>query len=60
LQHEAVADHADIRAVAENFAQPAEEVGAVARQLLHALRQRHVQPLAELGEADCDSLSFFS
>ncbi len=51
LQHEAVADDADIRAVAENVAQPSEEVGAEARQFLHALGQRHVEPLAEIGEA---------
>ena len=51
LQHEAVADDADVRAVAENAAQPSEEVGAVARQLLHPLGQRHVEPLAEVGDA---------
>ena len=51
LEHEAVADDADVGPVAEDRAQPAEEVGAVARQFLHALRQRHVEPLAEIGDA---------
>ena len=36
--------------VAENGAQPAEEFRAVARQFLHPLRQRDVQPLAEIGD----------
>ena len=34
----------------EDFAQPAEEVGAVAVELLHALRQRDVQAAAEIGD----------
>ena len=51
LEHEAVADDANVGAVAENFAQPAEEVGAIARQFLHPLRQRDVEPLAEIGDA---------
>ena len=51
LEHEAVADDADVGPVAENGAQPPEEVGAVARQFLHPLRQRHVEPLAEIGDA---------
>ena len=37
-------------AVAEDLAQPAEEVGAVAVELLHALRQRDVEALAEIGD----------
>ena len=59
LQHETVADDADIGAVAEDVAQPAEEVGAIARQFLHALRQRHVQPLAEVGDARLRLLVLF-
>ena len=51
LEHEAVADHADVRPVAEDRAQPAEEFGAEARQFLHALRQREIEPLAEIGDA---------
>ena len=51
MEHEAVADDADVGPVAEDVAQLAEKVGAVARQFLHALRQRQVQPLAEIGEA---------
>ena len=43
LEHEAVADDADVRAVAEDLAQAAEEVRAVARELLHPLGQRHVE-----------------
>ena len=50
LEHEAVADDADVGAVAEDFAQLAEEIRAVARQLLHPLRQRDVQALAEVGD----------
>ena len=51
LEHEAVADDLDIVAVAEDLAQLAEEVRAVARQFLHALGERHIQPLAEIGDA---------
>ena len=50
LEHEAIADDADVRPVAEDVAQLAEEVRAVARQFLHALRQRDVQALAEVGD----------
>ena len=50
LEHEAVADDADVGAIAEDFAQLAEEVRPVARQFLHALRQRDVQALAEVGD----------
>ena len=50
LEHEAVADDADVGAVAEDFAQLAEEIRAVARQFLHPLRQRDVQALAEVGD----------
>ena len=49
LEHEAVADDADIGAIAQNGAQAAEEFRTVARQFLHALRQRDVQALAEIG-----------
>ena len=44
-KHEAVADHADVWAVAEDGAQPPEEVGAIARQFLHALRQRDIEQI---------------
>ena len=37
--------------VAEDLAQAAEEVGAVARQLLHPLGQRDVEAAAEIGDA---------
>ncbi len=50
LEDEAVADDADVLAVGQDLAQAAEEVGAVAVQLLHALRQRHVQAAAEIGD----------
>ncbi len=36
--------------VGQDFAQPPEEVGAVAVEFLHPLRQRHVEPLAEVGD----------
>src|SRR5262245_4782801 len=51
LEHEAVADDADVGPIAENGTQPPEEVGTVARQLLHALGQRHVQTLPQIGDA---------
>ena len=51
LEHEPVADHADIRAVAEDLAEAAEEVGPVAGEFLDLLRQRDVQPASELGDA---------
>ena len=50
LEDKAVADDADVRTIAENVAQPAEEIRAVARQFLNALRQRDVQALAEVGD----------
>ena len=50
LEDEAVADDADVGPVAEDLAQPPEEVGAVARQFLHALGERDVQPPAEVGD----------
>ena len=56
LEDEAVADDAHVRPVAEDLPQPAEEIRAIARKFLHALRQRDVEPLAKLGEA---GLRFF-
>ena len=50
LEDEAVADHPDVGTVAENLAEPAEEVGAIARQLLDALGERHVEPAPEIGD----------
>ena len=43
LEHEAVADDADVAAVLQQFAQAAEEVGAIALQLLHLAGQRRVE-----------------
>src|SRR3954469_8595183 len=51
LEYEAVPDDADIRPVAEDRAQPSEEVGPVSRQLLHPLGERHVEALAEVSDA---------
>ena len=51
FEHEAVADHANVLAVAQQLAQPAEEVGAVALQLLHLLGQQDVEAGAEVGDA---------
>src|SRR6185312_15805247 len=59
LEDEAVADDADIRTIAENVAQLAEEIRAVARQFLHALRQRDVQTLAEVGDVQLRVLLLF-
>ena len=50
LEDEAVADDADVLAVGEDFAQPAEEVRPVAVEFLHALRQRDIQAAAEIGD----------
>ena len=50
LEHEAVAHHQDVGALRQDLAQPAEEFRAIARQLLHALGKRRVQPLAEVGD----------
>ena len=50
LEHEAVADDADVGPVAEDLAQPPEEIRAVAGELLHPLRQRDVEPAAEVGD----------
>ena len=60
LEDETVADDADIRPFAEDGAQSSEEVGAIARQFLHALSERGVEPLAEIGDAGLDSRSRFS
>ena len=50
LEHETVADDADVLAIGQDFAQPAEEIRPVAVELLHALRQRDVQAPAEVGD----------
>ena len=50
LEDEAVADHQDVGALAEDLAQAPEEFRAVARQLLDALRQRRIEPLAEIDD----------
>src|SRR5262245_65520691 len=51
LEHEAIADDADVGPIAENGAQPSAEVGTVAPKLLHAVGQRHRAPPAENGAA---------
>jgi len=51
LQHETVADDANVRTVAEDFAEPSEEVRPVAGQLLGPLRQREIEPLGEILDA---------
>ncbi len=49
LQHEAVAHFLDVGTIAEDQAQAAEEIRAVALQLLHLLGERDVEALAEVG-----------
>jgi hypothetical protein len=49
LEHETVANHPHIFAARQDLAQAAEEIGAVAVELLHPLRQRDIQPTAEIG-----------
>src|SRR6266480_1806814 len=51
LEYETVADDPDVRTIAEDGTQAAEEFRAIARQFLHPLRQRDVEPLAEIGDA---------
>ena len=50
LEHEAVADDLDARPVRQHVTQLAEELAAIALQLLDLRRQRHVQLLAEIGD----------
>ena len=50
FEDEAVADDMDVGARAEDLAQAAEEVGAVAREFLHLLRQRDIEARAEIGD----------
>ena len=50
LEHEPVADDPHVLAVAQRPAQLAEELRAVLRQLLDLAGQRHVEPLAEIGD----------
>ena len=50
FEHEPVADHLDVGPRAEDLPQPPEEVGAVAVELLHLLRERDIEPLAEIGD----------
>jgi len=49
LEHKAVTHDAHVGTIAQDGAQPAEEVRAIARELLHPLRQRDIQPLAKVG-----------
>ena len=51
FEHEAVADDADVLAVLQELAQAAEEVGAVALQLLHLAGERRVEARAEILDA---------
>src|SRR5262249_37188350 len=50
LEHETIADDPNIGTIAQNRAEPAEEIGAVARQFLHPLGERKVEALAEVGK----------
>ena len=50
LEDEAVADDADVFAVGKDFAQPPEEIGAVAVEFLDTLGQRDVETPAEIGD----------
>jgi hypothetical protein len=54
LEYEAIADHPDIRVVAKDLVQLAEKFRTVTQQFLHALRQRHIQTLPEIGDAVAD------
>ena len=50
LEDEAVANDPDIRPIAQDLAQPPEELRAIARELLHLARERCVEALAEIGD----------
>src|SRR6478672_10461033 len=49
LKNEPVTYNADIGAVAENRAQPSEELRSIAREFLYALSKRDVKALTEIG-----------
>ena len=51
FEHEAVADDADVLAVLQELAQAAEEVRAIALQLLHLPGQRRVEARAQILDA---------
>src|SRR6185437_12229869 len=59
LKDETVADHADIGAIAEDFPQLSEEVRPITFELVHPLRQRDVQALAEFRDAALGILILF-
>src|SRR5215475_5093961 len=59
LQHKAVADHAYVRTVAENFTKLAEEIRAIPLQLVNPLCQSQIEPLAEFGDAGLRLLVLF-
>src|SRR5690606_39864656 len=48
LEHEPVADDADILPVLQQLTQPAEEVRTIALQLLYLARKCRVEPLAQI------------
>src|SRR5215467_9919836 len=50
LEHESIADNPDIRPIAKDLTEAPKKFGAIARQLLYPLSQRHVEPLAEIGD----------
>ena len=52
LENESVADDSDVGTGADRLAQPAEELGAVARQFLHLAGQGGVEPAAEVGDLE--------
>src|SRR5439155_2516592 len=47
---EAIADNADVGPIADDLTQTAEELGAIARQLLHLGGQRQVKPASQLDD----------
>src|SRR5205814_10489792 len=51
LEHETIADNADVRTIAEDRTQAAEKFRTEAGQFLHTLRQREVEALPEIGDA---------
>src|SRR5271169_1546611 len=50
FEHEAIADYAHARPIAQNLAQATEEIRAIAGELLDLLRERDIQARTEIGD----------
>ena len=50
MEDEAIADNADIRPIAQDLAQTAEEFGAIPGELLDLVDERQIEPLTEFDD----------